>query len=387
MNNPTTLHSFQPNRPDTAGVVSWIHLGDLHMTLAGEQNDLDLTAMIEDINAAFSDSISFVYLPGDVAEHGDSDAYRVVRQSLDRLQVPWCAIIGDHDVHEKSFANFLNFVTSEKHYAFNIGNVRFLALNAFDRPEPGSFAVLPEQMQWIEQQLEVAGKKGQSKVLLLHCYPSDLKAGQQQLIDLIKKHNVHLVDMGHTHYNEVANDGRTIYTATRSTGQIEEGQVGFSITNVDDGVLSWRFLELGSLPALMITAPGDERLMTELHPPEITPRNNLRLRAKFWGKSEALRIQASFEQQRVQLQQVPASQVWEASLAVGDIPDGVYVLRVWAEDADGKTAEDTIRVLLGTTSPVLKERLSRDQDNALQAWPEHGLLGTQLGPNKNGKKW
>jgi hypothetical protein len=29
----------------------------------------------------------------------------------------------------------------------------------------------------------------------------------------------------------------------------------------------------------------------------------------------------------------------------------------------------------------------RDQDNALVAWPEHGLLGTQLGPNKNGKKW
>jgi Icc protein len=44
-------------------------------------------------------------------------------------------------------------------------------------------------------------------------------------------------------------------------------------------------------------------------------------------------------------------------------------------------------VLLGTASPVLQERLSRDQDNALQAWPEHGLLGTQLGPNKNGKKW
>jgi Icc protein len=198
---------------------------------------------------------------------------------------------------------------------------------------------------------------------------------------------VWLIDMGHTHYNEVANDGRTIYTATRSTGQIEEGRVGFSITNVDDGVLSWRFLELGSLPALMITAPGDERLMTELHPIEITARNNLRIRAKFWGKSEALHIQASFEQQHVQLQQIPGSQVWEASLAVGDIPDGIYPLQVWAEDADGKTAADTIRVLLGTASPVLQERRSRDQDNALQAWPGHGLLGTQLGPNKNGKKW
>ena len=44
---------------------------------------------------------------------------------------------------------------------------------------------------------------------------------------------VALVDMGHTHYNELANDGRTIFAATRSTGQIEEGPVGYSIATID----------------------------------------------------------------------------------------------------------------------------------------------------------
>ena len=29
----------------------------------------------------------------------------------------------------------------------------------------------------------------------------------------------------------------------------------------------------------------------------------------------------------------------------------------------------------------------RDQDNGLEAQSEHGLVGAQLGPNKNGKKW
>ena len=47
--------------------------------------------------------------------------------------------------------------------------------------------------------------------------------------------------MGHTHYNELANDGRTIFAATRSTGQIEEGPVGYSIATLDAGVVSWRF--------------------------------------------------------------------------------------------------------------------------------------------------
>jgi MFS family permease len=32
-----------------------------------------------------------------------------------------------------------------------------------------------------------------------------------------------------------------------------------------------------------------------------------------------------------------------------------------------------------------QQRLERD--HALSAWPEHGLLGAKLGPNKNGKKW
>jgi Icc protein len=77
------------------------------MTRGDEQNDRDLQAMVDEINATFADSVSFIYLPGDVAENGSSAAYAVARQSLDRLHAPWCAVIGDHDVHEKSSANFL----------------------------------------------------------------------------------------------------------------------------------------------------------------------------------------------------------------------------------------------------------------------------------------
>jgi hypothetical protein len=32
---------FQPQSPDASGVISWVHPGDLHMTKAGEQNQLD----------------------------------------------------------------------------------------------------------------------------------------------------------------------------------------------------------------------------------------------------------------------------------------------------------------------------------------------------------
>jgi Icc protein len=387
MTREQSTHAFIPKDPDVAGVVSWLHIGDLHMTRPVEQNDLDLQAVVDEINTAFADAISFVYLPGDIADDGSRAAYEVVRRSLDRLRVPWCAILGDHDVHEKSFVNFLDLMAHETHYAFTVGKVRFLAMNAFDIPDPGSFAVLPQQMQWLEEQFEDANARGQSKIVFLHCYPSDLKVAGKHLGDLVRKYNVKLIDMGHTHYNEIANDGRIVYTATRSTGQIEEGPVGFSITNLDGGVVSWRFFKLKELPAIMITSPSDERLMTDADLVEAPLRDSLRVRAKVWGSAEIQRVHASLAGHNMELRRVPGSRVWEGIIAANHLPGGVYTLKVHAEDVDGGAAEDAIRVLVGAAAASRKERYERDQDNALAAWPEHGLLGTQLGPNRNGRKW
>ena len=223
MSNPQTPEPFHPSAPDAAGIITWIHIGDLHMTLAGEQNDRDLIAIVNEISAAFAPSIAFVFIPGDVADHGNAAEYKVVRSALDALTVPWCSIVGDHDVHEKSLDSFRAFMSSETQFAFQIGHIRFLALKAFQVPDPGSFAILEDQLQWIEQELDHMNRS-QLAVLLLHCYPSDLKIGGPKLKRLVDRPEVCLIDMGHTHYNEVANDGKTIYTATRSTGQIEEGR-------------------------------------------------------------------------------------------------------------------------------------------------------------------
>jgi hypothetical protein len=73
-----------------------------------------------------------------------------VRVMLDRLDAPWCSIIGDHDVHEKSFANYLSFMMTKRYYSFQIGPISFFPLNAFDMPYPSSFCLLPDQLDWLE---------------------------------------------------------------------------------------------------------------------------------------------------------------------------------------------------------------------------------------------
>jgi predicted phosphodiesterase len=380
MKTLTSRRPFHSLPPDAAGVISWVHVGDLHMTSAGEQNHLDLAKIVNEVNRAFSDAVSFVFLPGDVADDGSRAAYAVVREELDRLKLPWCAIIGDHDVHEKSFANFREAMSDRNYYAFTVGDTRFLAMNAFDVPEPPSFTVSKEQLKWAEDELELATKNGQTKVILLHCYPSDLKVGREEVSRLIRDYDVRLVDMGHTHYNEIANDGRTLYSATRSTGQIEEGPVGYSIISIDGGAVSWRFNELGKLPIAIITSPSDERLLTS---GSEMPQGSLKVRAKFWGEAEATEATAHLDGQSNPMKRVSDSHVWEAAIQTPH--EGTHPLMVSFKDANGDVASDEIRLAVGERAELKFE--ARDQDNALGAWPEHGLLGTQLGPNKNGKKW
>ena len=59
-------------------------------------------------------------------------------------------------------------------------------------------------------------------------------------------------------------------------------------------------------------------------------------------------------------------------------------------DVSGGGDTDTIRLLVRSTSEIPRRGLpvapGRDI-HAIGAWPEHGIAGTQLGPNKSGKHW
>jgi 3',5'-cyclic-AMP phosphodiesterase len=384
----TSIERRAPRLSDRSEIVSWVHFGDLHMTTRHEQNYRDFASLIEEVNRVMADSLNFAYLPGDNADHGGVQEYELVRQSMDQLNLPWFAIVGDHDVHPKSHGNFKVFMMPEAFYRFDLGLYSFLALDAFASNDPKTFGISEEQLHWLEQELEAIATVQKRSVLFLHCYPSELGEFSSQLRNLVKKYNVRLVDMGHTHYNEIANDGRTLYTATRSTGQIEEGPVGFSITNLDHDVVSWRFKPLGEWPFVMITSPGDERLLTN---PQVAPRTVVKkmpVRAKAWSDRRLLRGYAEIGDHRVDLEQIENSAVWQATVQTDRLPDGISQLTVHFEDEDGKSAHDTIR-FINSASGQWKSasRNSGDSENTIGEWPEHGILGTQLGPNKNGRKW
>ena len=95
------------------------------------------------------------------------------------------------------------------------------------------------------------------KSLLADADRAGTEISKDELAAMLDDSSAALVSVGHTHYNEISNDGRTIYAATRSTGQIEEGDVGFAFAAIDRGAVSWRFKPLqSSWPFVTITSPS-----------------------------------------------------------------------------------------------------------------------------------
>ncbi len=379
-------HDFSPLPVGRDGIVAYIHIGDIHMVERSEQNFRDLLRIVRHINQTFRSGLNFVYIPGDIADDGSRNAYSAVRECVDQLEVPWCGIVGDHDVHEKSFDNFREAISDSLYSSFQVGTLRFIRLNVFAEPRPDAFLLGHEQFAWLEGELQAAKDNRQNSVVMMHCYPSELREGAAALEELLRRFDVRLVDMGHTHYNEVSNDGTTLYAATRSTGQIEEGNAGYSLVTFDHGSVSWHFFEPQDGPVLVVTAPVDERLLTEANMEGIV-EGTLRVRACVWGDVPVRSVTAEVDGKNMELKQTGEGTLWESQPTQWTLPDGVYELTVTAEDAAQRKATDTLQIVVGRNSYSPRDREHTDLANALEAWEDRGLLGTQLGPNKNGKKW
>jgi 3',5'-cyclic-AMP phosphodiesterase len=131
---------------------------------------------------------------------------------------------------------------------------------------------------------------------------------------------------------------------------------------------------------VVITSPSDERLLTKSS--EI-PQGTLRVRTKFRGEVEAAPATVPLDGYDIQMERIKESQIWETNATTRR--EGVHSSVLSVRDECGNVATDEIRVLSDDLSE--RERFERDQDNVLEVWLKHRLLGTQLGPDRNGKKW
>jgi hypothetical protein len=376
-----------PERPSS--VLSWVHFGDLHLTRPNEQNDLDFQALVQHANANLKGRIDFAVLPGDNAEDGTEEQFALVTRTIDQLQIPLEILPGDHDAKSGNLDLYRQWLEPELWRSRSIGGYRCVFLNARDNGKPKGFGFGSDQLDWLSAELAAADHAGEPSVLFMHTYPSELGESASKVQALMRRHRVLVVDMGHTHYNEIANDGRTVYAATRSTGQIEEGPVGFSVANLDAGVVSWKFKPLSVWPLVMITTPADYAFIIDPTQPDQVVRGMTEVHARAWDANGIVSADCRFDDGLWQpMRPLGTGPAWSCTWNSSDVADGVHRVTVLARCADGRTATDTISVLTSQSGRYqAPRREARDSANAISAYPEKGILGTQLGPNKNGRKW
>ena len=373
-----------PTDAPGADVLAWLHIGDLHLTTADQENHRDLGRIVALVNALPGGQLDFAVLPGDNADDGTPEQFRLVRDAVAPLRLPLHVLPGDHDFKPKSLDAFYGVLGARRlPYAETVKGHRCLFLDVVSAGTGGpDFRLGADQLAWAERELEGAAAAGEAAVVFMHTYPADLRAGAERLGALLARPDVLCVDMGHTHYNELANDGGTIFMATRSTGQIEEGPPGFSIAAIDDGVVSWRFkpLDRGVWPFVLITTPADRRLATRANQ---TVEGSFLARAKVVGDAPGASVEVQVDDGAwTPMTPVPGeSALWEACLPVpGD------VVRVRARDARGRVDEDAVDLARPGWAPPERVGDGSDKDR-VGAWPERGILDTQLGPNRNGRQW
>ena len=369
--------------------LSWVHIGDLHMDEAnGWQSRDRLAAIVAEINDHVSDAADFVYLPGDNANHATVEQYRVITDTLAALRLPYRVIPGDHDFESGDLAHYdAAFPAENRPEAEVIAGHRCIFLDIVSAGAGGpDFRLTMHHRNRLLEELARAEAEGQTPVVFMHAYPGDLAADGEDIARIFADARVAFVDTGHTHYSELLNDGRVVYGATRSTGEIEEGggRPGFSITTIHGRVPSWRFKETGGeWPFVQIVAPADVRLVTRPADPTQVPRpGEVAIVAKVFGTAERPPVLSIDDGPARPMAPTAGSALWTASVT---LDAGLHRVAVSVG-----TDRDVVEVLVRGERDIPRRGIpvapGRDI-HSIGAWPAHGLLGTQLGPNKNGRHW
>lgn len=223
----------------------------------------------------------------------------------------------------------------------------------------------------------------------MHAFPEDLREGGEAVATVFAEAGVHYVGTGHTHYNDLLNDGHVVYGATRSTGEIEEGPPGFTLSALDGDVVFWRFRTLGSgWPFVLVMSPSNIRLVTKPHSRTQVPDRSFEVRAEVLGATPGTRVTATLDGSAERELVPDAGGTW--CCRFDEVEDGLCEFAVTAVAEDGRTNTDTIEVLMRNA----RERPKRGPAVALghsvhsvRSWPSHRILGGRLGPNVNGRKW
>jgi Icc protein len=243
--------------------VTFVVPGDLHLTKPGLDNHQTALWMVDEVNSLIRPD--FVQFIGDNAQNAQEEEFQLFRELRDGLLVPSYVLVGDHDVHgDPDAVKFRRFV-GDTHGASSLRGFRFLRLNTLESRPLG---LSDEQTRWLREQVNEALVRGEQAVVFQHHYPFKVweqfdGPGIEVWREVMQTRRITAIFTGHTHYGQMANDGRNVAIATRSIGDPEGGPPGYTLAHLqgEDLAVTYRSTE-DQGPVALITHPREKLLAT-----------------------------------------------------------------------------------------------------------------------------
>lgn len=306
----------------------------------------------------------FVQFAGDNVQHARDNEWALFQEVAGKLKMPFHALVGDHDAHHDPGCRSYQARLGPTYHAFTHGKYRFICLNTMQyRP----LGLSEQQVIWFRYEADAALARGERLVIFQHHYPFQVwedfaGPGIEEWRNIVQTHPITALFAGHTHYGQIANDGRNLYVATRSIGDPEGGPAGYAVVHLDDEdlALTYRSVE-DSGPIVLITHP--RRLVLAIRPQHIVTGPD-ECRVRVWSKAQITEAKGRVDAADWTDLRSTGDMTWSFPIAADNLSKGEHTLEVRLTDADGKEGSDKITFLCDlsgrynsfpTVEPVVKE--------------------------------
>lgn len=323
-----------PTRDDP---VIFVVPGDLHLTEPGLENHKVAHRVMGEVNDLIRPD--FVQFIGDNVQDATEDQFRLFDDLRGRLAVPHHALVGDHDVKDDPGARGFRAHLGDTYGSTRLRGFRFLRL---DTQQARPLGLSPEQTHWLRGEVDEAVAAGERVVIFQHNYPYQIwedfaGPGVDDWRAVVQTRPIQAIVCGHTHYGQVANDGRNVVVATRSIGDPEGGPPGYTIGYLhgEDLALTYRTPGDGG-PVVLVTHPRETLLA-------IGPRHVVagpdRLRVRAWSAAPVAEVRGRLDDGGWFPLDPHGAGDWSAPLPGDRLAKGEHAFEVEVTDRDGRKAD------------------------------------------------
>lgn len=320
--------------------IVFIVPGDLHLTESGLENHRVAEWMVGEANELVRPD--FVQFIGDNVQDATAEQFGIFNGLRTRLVAPHYALVGDHDVKDDPSASSFRGHLGETYGSASLRGFRFIRL---DTQQAKPVGLSTEQIEWLRQELREAFAAGERVVIFQHNYPYQIwehfsGPGVDEWRSIVQSHRISAFVCGHTHYWQVANDGRNVFVATRSIGDPEGGAAGYCVGYADGEDLAFTYRTVEDTgPIVLITHPRESLLATSgLH--VVAGPDEARVR--IWSEEAVVHVRGRIDGGPwFPLAQSGAGE-WSAPLKGEALQKGEHSLAVEARVGGGRTSSQGI---------------------------------------------